>query len=329
MSVGFLNIEAFWAMFVLPLLVGVMLWGLSRRRKLLKEFGRTDLLAKFSRFSLGGKAIHRILPAVLCFALLIIVTARPLVYGEFKEVARGALDVVAILDVSKSMAAEDFGPAISRIEAAKNALLKSLPDLSGNRLGIVTFAGMSFPQAELTDDFQALGFVIKNWITVDSAPSYGSNIGMALSEAAALFEENDKKKVITLFSDGGHDRPKNLEAVLTDVGAKQITVVSVGIGNTNGSKIPVYENGEFKEWFKIDDKEAVTRLNDEMLKEIADATGGKYVHLSSERGLDGIFRDPAVVGKKALAGGREIFQIPLALAIGLFFLGMYFERRSA
>jgi hypothetical protein len=65
-----------------------------------------------------------------------------------------------------------------------------------------------------------------------------------------------------------------------------------------------------------------------MLQEISQATGGKYIRLSSGKELQGIFRDPAVVGKKVLSGGREIFQLPLVLSIVLLWVGTYFERRS-
>jgi len=212
---------------------------------------------------------------------------------------------------------------------AKDVLLGCLPELSENRLGIVTFAGSSFPQAELTDDFQALRFVLKNWVRVDSAPSQGSNIGKALEEALHLFEEGDKKKIILLFSDGGHVRPENLEGILTDIDAQGINIVSLGVGSHTGSKIPVYEKEKFKEWFKLQGKEVVTRLNDGILRDISQATGGKYIRLASGKELQGIFRDPAVVGKKVLSGGREIFQVPLALSIVLLSVGIYFERRSA
>jgi len=329
MSVEFLNVKAFWALLALPVVLGAILWGLHRREAILKEFGRADLLAQFSRFSLSGKTVYRTLPAILCFALLVTVAARPLLFGNSRQIMKGALDVVAVLDVSKSMAAEDCGPEVSRLEVGKDALLKCLPDLAGNRLGLVTFAGKSFPQAELTDDFHALTFVLKNWVTVDSAPSQGSNIGMALSEAVDLFEEDDKKRLILFFSDGGHVRPENFEGIVTDIGAKDITVVSVGVGSMEGARIPVYEKGEFKEWFKMEGEEVLTKLNEEILRDIARVTEGKYIYLSSGRELQGIFRDPVVVGKKVLSGGREIFQIPLALSIVFLSVGMYLERRKA
>jgi len=328
MSIEFLNTKAFWAMLAVPLVLGVAIWGLRRRDSILKEFGRVELLTQFSRFSLSRKIFFRTLPTVLCFTLLILAAARPILLGNFRKIMKGALDVVAILDVSKSMAAEDSGPDVSRVDLAKDTLLRSMPELAGNRLGIVTFAGDSFPQAELTDDFQALKFVLKNWIGVDSAPSQGSSIGKALQEAADLFENNDKRKIILLLSDGGHVRPKNLEGILTDVSAKGIAVVSVGIGSREGARIPVYEEGRFREWLKIDGKEVMTQLNEEILKEISRATGGTYIPLSSGREIQRIFKDPAVVGKKALSGGKEVFQIPLGLSILLLGLGMYLERRG-
>jgi Ca-activated chloride channel family protein len=329
MSLEFLNAKGLWAMLALPLVLGAIVWGLRRREAILREFGKMELLAQFSRFSLNRKMAYQIFPMVFCFALLITAVARPLLSGNFKKIKKGTLDVVAVLDVSKSMAAEDCGPQHSRAEMAKDVLLGCLPELSENRLGIVTFAGSSFPQAELTDDFQALRFVLKNWVRVDSAPSQGSNIGKALEEALHLFEEGDKKKIILLFSDGGHVRPENLEGILTDIDAQGINIVSLGVGSHTGSKIPVYEKEKFKEWFKLQGKEVVTRLNDGILRDISQATGGKYIRLASGKELQGIFRDPAVVGKKVLSGGREIFQVPLALSIVLLSVGIYFERRTS
>jgi Ca-activated chloride channel family protein len=313
----------------LPLVVGAVLWGWRRRGVILREFGKVDLLIQFSRFSLGCKPFYQVLPAALCFCLLVVSVARPVLHGNSKEIMRGTLDVVAVLDVSKSMRAEDCGPEGSRLDMAKTTLLQSLPGLAGNRLGLVTFAGKSFPQAELTDDLEALEFVLKNWVTVDSAPSQGSNIGMALSEAIRLFEEDKRKRVILFFSDGGHVRPENLDGILAEIGAKGITVVSVGVGSKEGAKVPVYyDKGRIKQWLKIDGIEVETRLNEDILREISRGTGGKYIHLTSEKKLKGVLRDPAVMGMSALSGGREIFQLPLGLAIGIFFLGIRLERRT-
>jgi len=328
MPIEFLNVRVFWAMVGLVFLVGAMLWGLRRRQAFLREFGRMDLIAQFSRFSSEGKGTHQVLLTAFCFCLLIISWARPTLPGASREIVKGTLDVVAVLDVSKSMRAEDCAPLGSRFEVAKAALLQCLPDLRGNRFGLVTFAGKSFPQAELTDDFDALKFVLKNWVNVDSAPSQGSNIGKALTEAGRLFGEEKRRRVILLISDGGHVRPDNIDGILADISGKGMTVVAAGVGTREGAKIPVYEQGKFQEWFKIEGKEAETRLNDTLLKEIARKTGGKYMHLTSVRELKGILRDPAVVGAEALSGGREIFQIPLGLAIGVAFLGMYLKRRT-
>jgi Ca-activated chloride channel family protein len=329
MPVGFLNPHAFWIMLGLPFVVGAVLWGLRRRGAILKEFGRVDLLIQFSRFSLRCKPVYQVLLAALCFCLLVVSVARPMLHGNLKEIMKGTLDVVAVLDVSKSMSAEDCGPKGSRLEMAKTTLLQSLPDLAGNRLGLVTFAGKSFPQAELTDDLEALEFVLKNWVSVDSAPFQGSNIGMALSEAIRLFEEDKKKRVILFFSDGGHVRPENLDGILTEISARGITVVSFGVGSKEGARIPVYEEGRIKEWLRIDGIEVETRLNEDILREISQATGGKYIHLMATKKLKEVLRAPVVIGKKALSGGGEIFQLPLGLAIGIFFLGICLERRTA
>jgi Ca-activated chloride channel family protein len=328
MSLEFLNIRALWILLGLPLVGGAIWWGTRRRQAILREFGQMDLLLQFSRFSPGGKTMNQVLPTVLCLGLLVFSMARPVLQGISGETLKGTLDIVAVLDVSKSMRAEDCDPGRSRLEMAKTALLQRLPDLAGCRLGLVTFAGGSFPQAELTHDLVALEFVLKNWVTVDSAPFQGSNVGMALSEALRLFEENKRKRVIFFFSDGGHGRAENLDGILTEIEAKKITVVSIGVGSKEGAKIPVYEQGKFKEWLKINGEEVQTRLNKDLLRKISQGKGGKYIHLTSAKKLKGILRDPEVMGTRVLSGGREIFQIPLGLAMGILFLGIYLERRT-
>jgi Ca-activated chloride channel family protein len=328
MPLEFLNVQAFWILLSLPFVVGAVGWGCHRRRVILREFGRMDLLLHFSRFPAGGKTIYQILPAALCLGLLVLSMARPIFPGISGETLKGPMDIVAVLDVSKSMRAEDCDPGSSRLETAKAALLQSLPHLAGCRLGLVTFAGESFPQAELTDDLEALEFVLKNWVTADSAPFQGSNIGKALSEAIRFFGEEKRKRVIFFFSDGGHGRSENLDGILSEMDTKGIALVSIGVGSKEGAKIPLYEEGKFKGWLKIKGEEVTTRLNEDTLRKISRGKGGKYIHLTSAKNLKGILRDPAVMGKSALSGGKEIFQIPLGLAMGIVFLGMYLERRA-
>jgi Ca-activated chloride channel family protein len=289
MTVEFLNEKAFWAMCALPLLLGIFVWSLYRKEKILKEFGSLDLLSQFSRIRLNKKIPFQALPLLLSFALLIAITARPLLYLNSKTLKEGSLDVVAVMDLSKSMLAEDCGPNISRIEMAKETLMNLMPELAGNRMGIVTFAGQSFPQAELTDDFQALKYVLKNWVTPDLAPSDGSNIGNALSEAVELFEGDERKKIILLYSDGGNNKQDNIKKPLTDMSTRGISVFSVGLGSPEGSRIPVYENDKFKAWYKIKDTEVITRLNEEILKNISHTTEGRYFRITSGGNIQGPF----------------------------------------
>ena len=326
MSIEFINEKAFWALVALPFLLIFFVWSLHRKEAILKEFGNLDLLSQFSRLRLNQRIPYRALPIFFSFALLIGITARPLLYVNSHHVKKGSLDVVAVMDLSRSMQAEDCGPNITRIDMAKEILLGLMPDLMGNRMGIVTFAGKSFPQAELTDDFQALKFVLSHWVTPASAPAEGSNIVKALSEAVDLFENDDRKKIVLLFSDGGHIRQNNLDESLAEIWTKGISVFSVGLGSPEGSRIPVYENDKFKEWFRLNGEEVVTRLNEEILENISQATKGRYFRIESGNELRGVFRDPGVLGEKILLAKREVFQIPLAFSILLLFLGICWER---
>jgi Ca-activated chloride channel family protein len=151
----------------------------------------------------------------------------------------------------------------------------------------------------------------------------------ALSEAVELFENDEKKKVILLYSDGGHAPQKNLEGSLSDICTRGISVFSVGLGSPEGSRIPVYDKDKFKEWFELNGAEVITRLNEEILKHISEVTGGRYLRITTEDQVRGIFTDPGMMGEKILSGKREIFQVPLALSILLLFLGICLERLQA
>ena len=88
----------------------------------------------------------------------------------------------------------------------------------------------------------------------------------------------------------------------------------------------MYENDKFKEWFRLNGEEVVTRLNEEILENISRATGGRYVRIKSGNELKGILMDPRVLGEKILLAKREVFQIPLAFSILLLFFGIFWER---
>lgn len=319
--IKFLYPQAFWGLGILLILFGILWYGYNRRRSLLSAFGQENLIRQTSHLPQNWQ--QRVQGSLLVGVIiaLIVALARPVWPGGAGKLREGSLEVVAILDVSRSMAAEDYAGEISRLKKAKEIVLDLLPDLTGNRMGLVLFARDSFIQASLTGDVVALKFVLQNWVNIESAPAGGSNLVPALQDALDLLEKSDRNKLILLFSDGGDSLSTDLQMVLEKLSSKAIKVVVVGLGNPQGSKIPVYrKDGKFEDWLRINNELVLTPLNEAPLKEIASKTGGKYIRVVSGKELRGMLKDTELVGEKAIANQKELFQIPLGLAFLLFLL---------
>ncbi len=261
------------AALVVPLLlVGLNFW---RARRLLSGYGDWKLIAKSSRPVPCWRYALKALSASLCASALIVALARPFVDDGTTTISQGTVDVVAVIDVSRSMAAMDYEGKVplsvvpkdlitpeeryynydqkpkqevqvagTRLEMVRHVILNHmLAQLDGNQLGIVSYAGEAYPQSFLTRDTSSLHWVIDRGLTVSSAPGEGSNMTKALELALALFEVDspaDHERVLILFSDGGsEDKAANLAELADEFKQRRIKVIVVGLGNTMPAMIPV------------------------------------------------------------------------------------------
>lgn len=192
---------------------------------------------------------------------------------------RKGIDVVVVLDASKSMLARDVQP--SRLERAKLELTTLLDELKGDRVGLVVFAGDAFIQSPLTSDYSAVKLFLRA-VDPEQMPQGGSNIGAALKLAKQVLDNADrgaKERVIVLLSDGEDLFGEVNEAVegLKDSG---VQVLAIGVGSEGGEPIPVFNRrGEFVDYKKDTNGETViTRLDRGGLTAIAEATGGAFFY---------------------------------------------------
>jgi Ca-activated chloride channel family protein len=323
----FADHHALWLLLIMPLLLG--LWRLQTRRKVrfLRLLGDLTLLRQApGRCPALARPCLRLVLLLLLFLGIILALADPrLPYGT-PHLRPGALDVVMIIDVSKSMAAEDYHP-LSRLDKARGIILQILPQLRGNRIGLVTFAGSSFRQAELTEDFTALEFILKHWVRIDSAGVGGSNLGQALETGLALLPEaSDRQRLLLVFSDGG-DRAENLEPVLTKVAQRGARIVAFGVGGLHPARIPRYDDArKFVGFLHVDGQTVTTQLNDAPLQQMARVTHGLYRRLGHAESWQGVWRDPTVVGSALSRDERRVFQSFLVVSLFAFGLQMVISR---
>jgi Ca-activated chloride channel family protein len=270
-------------LFMLVALVpaGLMWFSMHRRSERLRAFAESAFVG---RLILGeSKALRLIKGGILILAciLLSIAAAGPQIPGGKETVKMRGIDIVVAIDVSNSMLADDLKP--NRLEKAKVALTDLLAHLEGDRLGAIVFAGEPRTNLPLCDDRSAAEMII-NSISTESITYQGTAIGMAIDHAVTAFNNSDagRGKAIILISDGENHEDDAIVAA-ERAAEKGIIVCTIGIGSPDGSTIPVMdENGNITEKRDGSGSLVVTRLNDGLLKSIAEAGNGTYVRATNE-----------------------------------------------
>lgn len=279
--VSFARPQALWlgALVVLTALLwgGYQLW----RRNLAGLLGERQAVEKMASSWSARAAVGRI--ALLLFAMqcFVFVAAQPQWGEATRRVERQGIDVVLAMDASRSMLAEDVPP--SRLEAAASEVNSLLERLSGDRVGLVVFAGFAFTQSPLTSDYGAIRLYIDR-LNPASIPAQGTAIGRAIRESTELLTgggdegfRRSNNQLIIVISDGEDHETEPVEAAAAAAEAG-IRVYTVGLGTESGGRIPVRDRaGNLTGWFTDRRGEVVvTRLADAQLREVARAGNGDY-----------------------------------------------------
>lgn len=306
---------------LVPLVLGLLLLELRRKQALLEALGDLRLMSRFSALPPQGSRRLRPLLLPLTFLALVAALARPVLAAKPGEDVAGPLDIVVVLDVSRSMAALDYSPGISRLAKAKEMILDALPDLSRSRVGIVTFARSPFEQAPLTHDHAALNHILTRWVFIESAPPGASDIAQGIRAGARLLEGGRGRRVLFVFSDGGEAGAEDLRAAVARARSNEIRILAFGLGGSVAAPIPQYDSGgRFSGWLAVKGEVATTRLNEAAMQEIAAGTGGSYSRVTSGKELRQTLDRLKLAQGQSPAESRELFQWPLAAALILLFL---------
>lgn len=278
----FANPQMFWLLLALPLLVYLHFWRETRR---VTDF-RFPSLAHLAG---GGRTLRarlRHVPFILRMAglaLLITVLARPQAFDrEVKRDVEG-IDIVLCLDTSTSMAAEDLKP--NRLEAAKVVAGDFVRGRMSDRIGIVPFAAQSFTQCPLTTDYAVVTSLLSD-LRMGMVED-GTAIGMALATALnRLRESAARSKVVILLTDGQNNRGE-LDPVTAAQAAQalDIRIYTIGVGTRGMAPYPV-ETVFGKRYQNVP-----VSIDEDMLREIARLTSGRYFRATDERSLRDIYRE--------------------------------------
>lgn len=264
LSLSWLNL--LWVV-LLVLLVGVI--GIVRHRTALRRFADPGLLVRIAPkprpFRMGARL------GVLALSLVLIVGAMlgPRWGEEQRKVTRRNIDVMVVLDVSRSMLARDIAP--NRLERAKLSIRDDLlPALGGDRVGLITFAGVPTLKCPLTSDYGFYRLVLDE-VNTDSAPRGGTLIGDALRKAGEAFNDKlDSNKIVLLITDGEDQESFPVEAAAALWKDYKIPVVAVALGDErDGARIPLEAAGKGEQYMQYKGQTVWSKANFDDLRKIA------------------------------------------------------------
>lgn len=310
---------------------GMIAFGLRRRESLLSKFAATRLLDQLTEKASHTRTLIKAMCILIALTALGIALARPQYGIEFSERKARGLDIVFVMDSSKSMLATDIRP--TRLDRAKLAVIDLIERLESDRIGLVAFAGRAFLQAPPTLDYAAFRESL-DAVGPETMTSGGSDIGNAIKEAEKAFPKDNNFKIIILLTDG-EDLGGSAIATATAAAKNGIKIYSIGIGTPEGEYLRI-RNGQGKEEFIRDDQGQPVRsqLDEATLQQIAQLTGGTYSRLSAQS-LESLYASvistlpreerSAELQEKPI----ERFQWAIATAIIFLVMEVLIRRRSS
>ena len=265
------------------LLVAHYLWQELTERK---PHLRVSTVQPWKSGGTQALAILRHLPFILRIAaitLLVVCIARPRSKSEMEKVDTEGIDIVLSMDVSTSMLARDFKP--DRLSAAKDIAVEFIAQRPSDRMGIVVFAGESYTQCPLTTDRATLINLMQDVET--GLIEDGTAIGNGLATAVARMKDSDaKSRVVILLTDGVNNRGEITPQMAAEVAETYgVRVYTIGVGANGEAPYPV-----MTPWGP-DVQNMKVEIDEDLLRQIADATGGKYFRATDNTKLAEIYSE--------------------------------------
>ena len=261
---------------LLPFLAAFYLYSNYRRRKAIRKFGDPVLMAQLmpdvSKYRPDVK-FWLVFAAIGLFAVLL---ARPQFGSKLETVKRQGVEVMIALDISNSMLAQDVQP--SRLEKAKRLVAQLVDKMENDKVGMIVFAGDAFTQLPITSDYISAKMFLES-INPSLISKQGTAIGAAINLATRSFTPQEGVgRAVIVITDGENHEGGAVEAAKA-AGEKGIQVSVLGVGMPDGAPIPVEGTNDFRR--DRDGNVVVTRLNEQMCQEIAQAGDGIYVRVDN------------------------------------------------
>jgi len=260
---------------IIPITIFAEYASEKRKRDFIKcIFSAENIRNLFVRYDLRIIELKKVLGIIGLFFLVFSLSG-PRFGSKLVSIKKHGVDVIIAVDVSKSMLAEDI--KLNRLEKAKLELRSLIDNLSGNRIGLIAFAGKPFLQCPLTLDTSAAKIFLDS-ITTNLIPVPGTAIAEAIALATKNFVQQERKyKALVILTDG-EDNEGDVEESALAAKKEGVKIFTIGFGTAQGELIPEKDSADKIIGYKKDKKgeTVMTKLNENMLQKIAYTTGGKY-----------------------------------------------------
>ena len=260
---------------VIPVLALVR-WLLERKQhKRLRKFGDPELLSQLMPDVSRWRPAAKFWTLEAALALLIVMIARPQMGTRISHDKRTGIETIIAMDISNSMLAEDVAP--SRLDRRKMMVENLVDNFTDDKIGLVVFAGDAFVQLPITSDYVSAKMFLSD-IHPSLMATQGTDIATAINMATNSFtQQQGVGKAIIVVTDGEDHEGGALEAA-KDAKKKGMRVYVLGVGSPNGAPIPLGNGNYMKD---RTGNTVMTKLNEEMCRQVAEAGGGAYIHVDN------------------------------------------------
>ena len=279
------------------------------------------------------KPFLKLLILTLCILFLIFGLVNPKIGTELETVKREGVDIVFVVDVSKSMLAEDIAP--NRLEKSKRLVSAIINQLVSDRVGIIAYAAQAIPQLPITTDYGAAKMFLQS-LNTDMLSSQGTAVDSALDLSRTYFNDEDQtNRVVFLISDG-EDHSDEAEKAAIRANEFGVKIFTFGVGTESGAPIPIKRNGIVETYKKdLEGNVVITKKNPAILKAISEVSNGAYYDGNdTDLVLDFVEQTLKEMDKKEFEAKKFVsykdqFQIFLLIAFVLLLLEVFiFETKT-
>ncbi|MDN3551320.1 vWA domain-containing protein [Mucilaginibacter aquaedulcis] len=328
----FAHIDILWGLLVIPVFILLFLLVSRWKKKAVASLGQKNVVRLMIPQVSFSRPWLKFIFFIVAYACVIVGMADPQMGSKTEEVKRKGADLMILLDVSNSMLAQDLAP--NRLENAKQAIAQLIDKMHDDRIGIIVFAGQAYVQLPITTDYSAAKLFL-NTINTNMVPTQGTAIGAAIDLGMRSFDfKNGTGKAMIIITDGENHEDNAVEAA-TQAQSKGVMINVVGVGSADGAPIPMYKDGQ-PAGFHTDSagKPVVSKLDENMGKDISAAGGGVYVRANnSNSGLDIVMNQIGKVQRKMYDSKtykdfEDRFQFFLAIALALLVIEFFISNRK-